>query len=201
MGAISRRGSAFAWTRQWLSPLPRRPYRYGGAVGPLTPDPDLEARLVDACLALARELGLVGLVSFDFLLADGEAALLEVNPRPGATLEVLDDEAGSLFRAHVEACRGADPASVLEARWRPPAARAAAFLYADRGPITVTRTDWPLWAADRPRPGTAIGARQPVATVLAETTDIGSAEAKCRGRLGLLADMLYEGRNGKGAPQ
>lgn len=201
MGIVSKRGNAFAMSRQWTSPLPKRPYRYGGAVGSLELDADLEARLIDICLALAREFDLVGLVSFDFLVADGEPALLEVNPRPGATLDVFDDASGNLFRAHVEASLGGDPAALLSANWRPPKARAAAFLYADRGTITVPEIAWPAWASDRPRPGSLISRHQPAATVIAEDKDLHAAEYTCRNRLGLLENMLYEGENAKGAPQ
>jgi predicted ATP-grasp superfamily ATP-dependent carboligase len=200
MGMVSKRGNAFAMSRQWTSPLPKRPYRYGGAAGSLELEPDLEARLIDTSLALSRELGLVGLVSFDFLVEGGDAALLEVNPRPGATLDVFDDASGSLFRAHVEACLGGDGASLLKSSWRPPAARAAAFLYADRGPLAVPDIDWPAWAADRPRPGSLISQHQPAATVVAEDTDLHAAERTCRNRLGLLENMLYEGEKPKGAP-
>lgn len=201
MGIVSKRGNAFAMSRQWTSPLPKRPYRYGGAVGSLELDADLEARLIDMSLALSRELNLVGLVSYDFLVSDGEPTLLEVNPRPGATLDVFDDGSGSLFQAHVEACLGGgDPAAVLKSGWRPAAARAAAFLYADRGPITAPAIDWPPWAADRPRPGSPILQHQPLATVLAEATELHVAEDTCRNRLGLLENMLYEGAKAKGAP-
>jgi predicted ATP-grasp superfamily ATP-dependent carboligase len=198
LAVMAKGGSAFALSRQWASPLPKRPYRYGGAAGALVLDADLERRLLGACGALAQDLGLVGLVSFDFLVSDGEAALLEANPRPGATLDVFDDGEGRLFRAHVEACLGGDGASVLKSGWSPPVARAAAFLYADRGPLTILTVQWPAWAADRPRRGSVIAKHQPVATVLAEAATVDEAERLCRQRLGLLEDMLYEGRNGKG---
>src|SRR5690606_18830041 len=109
------------------------PFRYGGAAGSLPLDPDLEARLIEMSLEASEALKLQGLVSFDYLVADGTPALLEVNPRPGATLDVFDDASGTLFKAHVEASRGGDPAALLSADWHPPVARAAAFLYADRG--------------------------------------------------------------------
>lgn len=201
LGLISKRGNAFAMSRQWTSPLPKRPYRYGGAVGSLELDVDLEARLIDISLALADELNLVGLVSFDFLVIDGEPLLLEINPRPGATHDVFDDASGTLFRAHVEACLGGDTAARISSDWHPPPARAAAFLYADRGPLAVPEVDWPDWAADRPRPGSNIAPHQPLATVLADAADVDAAEETCRNRLGVLGDMLYEGRKLEGAPR
>lgn len=200
LGLVSEKSAAFAASRQWTSPLARRPFRYGGAAGSLPLDADLEARLIEASLAVSEALKLKGLVSFDYLVADGVPSLLEVNPRPGATLDVFDDKAGTLFKAHVAAARGGDPAALLSADWHPPVARAAAFLYADRGPLTAPAVDWPDWAADRPQPGSVIGAGQPLATATAEGHDIDAVQAVCAERLGQLETLLYDTTN-QGARQ
>lgn len=201
LGLVSEKSAAFAVSRQWTSPLPRRPFRYGGAAGSLPVDEDLEARLIEMSLAVSDALSLSGIVSFDYLVNDGEPALLEVNPRPGATLDVFDDTSGTLFKAHVEAARGGDPAALLAAEWHPPVARAAAFLYADRGPLTARSVDWPDWAADRPRPGSSIGAGQPLATVIAEGENIDAVQVECVRRLGVLESLLYDTSNQQGARQ
>lgn len=200
-GLIGSGGPAFAFSRQWTSPQPRRPYRYGGAVGPITPDEDLEARLVTLAHDVTNELGLTGLVSLDVLIEDGEPSLLEVNPRPGATLDVFDDGRGSLFRAHIEAARGGDAAEMLMRAWDPPHARAAAILYADRGPLTIPSIDWPDWAADRPQPGSSIAKYQPLATVIADANTPDAAERLCRERLGELENMLYESSTSTNGPR
>jgi predicted ATP-grasp superfamily ATP-dependent carboligase len=192
------RGTAFALTRQWTSPRGRRPYRYGGAVSGVPVDPEMEARLIDAALAVIAEFGLVGLMSFDFLVEGSEVLLLEVNPRPGASLDVLDDAHGSLFAAHVTAARGENPAALLKGRWSPPPAAAAAYLYADRGALAVPALAWPDWTADRPAPGTAVARGQPLATVTAEALTSAEAERLCRERLGALAQLMYEGSNQEG---
>ncbi len=192
LGIVSPQGDAFAFSRQWTSPGPSKPYRYGGATGPLTLDEDLEARLIDTCLTLAREFDLMGIVSFDFLAADGEPLLIEINARPGATLDVFDDAQGTLFAAHIAACTGEDPAQILQNQWHPPAARSVAYLYADQGPVTVNITDWPEWVMDRPAPGSRITARNPIATVKAEAATPDEAECLCFTRMGQLQAMLYD---------
>ena len=192
LGIVSAAGDAFAFSRQSASPHLSQPYRYGGATGPLTLDEDLEARLIDTALTVAREFDLVGLVSFDFVINGDEALLIEVNPRPGATLDVFDDARGTLFSAHIAACTGDNPAELLQRQWDPPAARSAAYLYADRGPLVVNRTEWPEWVMDRPPPGTRIAARNPLLTVAAEAQTPDAAEHLCAERLGQMQTMLYD---------
>jgi predicted ATP-grasp superfamily ATP-dependent carboligase len=175
-------------SRQWCTETEPKPFRYGGAAGPLRPNTDVSAAMFAAVEAVSHALGLIGLLSFDFILADGVSYLLDVNPRPSATLDIFDDANGSLFLAHIAACAG--ESVTLPA---PPTrgARAAAILYADQGPLTVNRLAWPNWVADRPRPGTRIPRARPIATVSGDGADATGAEQKCRQRLEELAHMLY----------
>ena len=173
-------------SQQWSVGAPPRPYRYGGAVGPVHPAPAVAAAMQDAAERLCIHLGLVGLVAFDFLLADATAYLLEVNPRPGATLDVFDDAEGTLFKAHVAACTGGNPPLPSLG-----GARAAAILYADRGPLVAKSLVWPQWTADRPHPGTRIPRYRPVATVFASAPTPQTAHDMCRQRLDELGEMLY----------
>lgn len=196
-GIVSRRGFGLGFTRQWVSPKPHRPYRWGGAVGPIILDADAEARMIDVAVSLTPRLGLVGLVAFDFLVVDGEPLLLEVNPRPGASLDVMDDAGGSLFGAHLEACL--DPQSRAPLSLAPPAegARAVAYLYADRGPIQVPDIAWPAWTADRPRPGARLPQFAPIATITAGGAAPDIARESCGRRAAQLQQMLYETGQGR----
>jgi predicted ATP-grasp superfamily ATP-dependent carboligase len=177
-----------SFSRQWTVGAEPRPYRYGGATGPVPLDAPTRARMTAAAEAVCGPLHLVGLVSFDFLLAGDDLYLLEVNPRPGATLDVFDDQMGSLFGAHIAACRGEAfglcplPAS---------GARAAGILYADQGALVPAVSEWPSWTADRPMPGTRVPPHRPIATVLAAGENAPAAELNCRQRLDELALMLY----------
>ncbi|MCH9808207.1 MAG: ATP-grasp domain-containing protein [Alphaproteobacteria bacterium] len=186
----SARGTAFAFTQSWCSPTKREPFRYGGTVSVDQMDADLEARLIDTCLSLIKPLQLVGLVSFDFLIDEGgEAFLIEVNPRPGASLDVLDDQSGTLFKAHLAACRGEDSTDVLAKTWRP-SAKACAYLYADDGALSVGDIDWPEWVSDRPRNGQKIAAGGPIATVHANGQIAADAARNCHQRLTKLKAVL-----------
>jgi predicted ATP-grasp superfamily ATP-dependent carboligase len=171
--ADGRRGRVLGWSAQWAAPADRlHPFRWAGAAQPAMPAPGIVAAVSAALDPLVAASGLVGLASLD-LLVDVEAFhVLEVNPRPGATLDVFDGSgAGSLMAQHLAACEGAPAPS-----WSPPlAARAMAVVYADR-PLAVPRgLAWPDWAADRSPDGTRFAPGDPVCTVLAEADDADAA--------------------------
>jgi predicted ATP-grasp superfamily ATP-dependent carboligase len=157
---------------QWPDPLADAPFRYGGAVRPAGLAAPVETALHDAARAIVEANRLVGLNSVDFLVEDQDWHLIEVNPRPGATLDIFDDENGSLFKLHIEACRG----RLLNERRSFPGAAAAAIVYARRDLPSMPEFDWPNWTADRQPPGTAIATGAPICTVLARAND--PAEAR-----------------------
>jgi len=190
LAVTSRGGVAMELSRQWTAPSAKRPYRYGGAVL-VDYDENILAhtKMVTAAATLVEVLDPAGLVSFDFLVDGAEVSLLEVNPRPGATLDIFDDLKGNLFRAHVEAGLGHN---LWQHRELPAVqSRAAALLYADRGGLIAGVIDWPDWASDRPAPGTRIRGETPIATVHAQGNGDVEAEAQVRARLSTLEDLVY----------
>jgi predicted ATP-grasp superfamily ATP-dependent carboligase len=181
------------FSRQWASPGEGAPFRYGGAAGPMPVPEPLASVLFGEAVRLSGALGLVGLVSFDWLAAGEDHVLLEVNPRPGATLDVFDDGAGALFSAHVAASLGQDPVP----RSPPIRARAAAIAWADASHVTVPPLAWPAWAADRSAPGTVIPKGGPLCTVTAEAGDADEAAALALRRVAEIGRMLYPASGGK----
>ncbi|MBS0252031.1 MAG: ATP-grasp domain-containing protein [Proteobacteria bacterium] len=192
IGALSTQAgtaaSSFALSRQWTSPSPAHPYRFGGCVSQPAIDVSLSAEMIGCARKLCEKLQLRGLASFDFIVEQGVAYLLEVNPRPGASLDVLDDRSGSLFARHIAACTGAPVASQQNDS---SPAKAMAILHADRGPITLGYTPWPNWSADRGTPGTFVPLGAPLATAFAEASTADAAEALARQRLAELEDLIY----------
>jgi predicted ATP-grasp superfamily ATP-dependent carboligase len=152
------------FSTQWSSPSPANPFRYGGAVRPAPLTPELTDTLTTIVQRLTSLIGLVGLNSFDFLVHDRTFHLIEINPRPGATIDIFEPPGNdSLFALHADACRGLlpDRAPVLDG------AAASAVVYA---PVDIPRLpsfDWLDWSADRPIAGSFISAQSPLCTVLA----------------------------------
>ena len=154
--------AVLGFSTQWASPTPAQPYRFGGAVAPADIAPATADLLTDAVRRLVAAVPLVGLNSADFLVADDRFWLLEINPRPGATLDIFAPDDRSLFALHVDACRGVRAPELA----RPTRARASAIVYAEQD-IRVGALDWPDWTADRPHAGSVVNAGEPLCTVLA----------------------------------
>lgn len=172
--ADGRHAIVLGFSVQWAAPTPRHPYRYAGAARPAPIAPHIADTMTAAVQRLCAELALVGLNSFDFLLDGATFLLLEINPRPGATLDIFEPDEGSLFALHVDACRGTLPD-------RPPsymAAKAGAILYADKTIAAVPAFDWPDWTADRPPAGSCVPADTPLCTVMASASSAAFARQR-----------------------
>jgi predicted ATP-grasp superfamily ATP-dependent carboligase len=152
------------FSEQWEAPTPGARWRYGGAARPAELSRDLEARLTESVERVAQCFALRGLGSADFLVNGDEARLLEVNPRPGATLDIFDSEADPLLRIHLEAVLDNRLPTALR---NLQAAATSAIVYATE-PITVPKPMvWQDWTADRPVGGERIDKNRPICTVLA----------------------------------
>jgi uncharacterized protein len=161
--ADGRRANVVGFSSQWASPVVGRPFRYGGAVRPAPLSPVVAEALAAGAERLAEAIPLVGLNSVDFLINGDEFWLLEVNPRPGATLDIFEPPEGSLFALHLAACEGELPLktpSVCDAA-------AAAIVYAEHDLPLLPHLDWPNWTADRAQGGIAVQAGDPLCTVCA----------------------------------
>src|SRR5260221_443019 len=156
-------GGEFAqgFREQWAHPTTRPPVRYAGPLRPADIAPGLAERHGQSACRLAAALSLTGLNSADFMVDGDDFWILEINPRPGATLDIFEDDEASLFSLHMRACAGDLPDEAP----RLGGAKASAIFYAERDVIAPERFEWPDWSADRPNAGIAIKAGEPVCTV------------------------------------
>ena len=165
------------------------PYLYGGAVGQIPLPPTVEADLRIRLDALVSATGLVGLNGIDFLLHEESWSVLEVNPRPTATMELYDpDYDRGLFDAHLRACDGALPPGTAPAR----AARASTIVHATLPWQLRDGFGFASWCHDIPQPGTRFTPGDPVCSVLAEGVDASSALALVRERQLAIERMILE---------
>lgn len=166
------------FSRQWPSPSPNAPFRYGGAVRLLRFNRK-KKRLIEGWLnALANRAGLVGLCSADFVDGPDGLHLIEINPRPGATLDIFDSEHTPLLTQHLHAVRGREPEL--------PAYRgttASVIAYASHSIANFPALDWPPFTADHQMPGTTLNAGDPVCTVFARAPSAAAAERAAKARV------------------
>jgi uncharacterized protein len=169
--ADGHRAEIIGFSAQWRSPTPASPFRYGGAVGPIDVGAAQGEEIARSLACIAAKLGLVGLNSADFVVSDDTVWLIEINPRPGATLDVFEPDQGALLVNHLAACEGRLVTVPLGSELK-----AAQVVYAPCDIVTSnSRRNWPDWMADRPLPGTRVAAGDPLCTVLASGATVESA--------------------------
>jgi len=147
---------------QWTAGVAQcAPYCYGGAVSGIVLSETVQARIATLLGRLVRATGLVGLNGLDFLLDGTEPCVLEINPRPTATIDLYDaDFENGLLALHLRACRGELP----DIR-RPDRSRAHAIVYAPAAFRVPARMRWPEWCTDIPEGGSLVPAGAPICSV------------------------------------
>jgi predicted ATP-grasp superfamily ATP-dependent carboligase len=163
------------WTARHLG----QPFLFVGAVNRAGLSPIQRDRVEAFVARLVRAVGLKGLNSLDFML-DGETCrVLEINPRPSATMALYEgDFPEGLLARHIRACRGE-----LGEPWEAGAkVRAFRAIFARRDVQVPEAMAWPEWCADRPVPGSSVAAGTPLCTVEAEGRDSREVEHSIRQR-------------------
>jgi predicted ATP-grasp superfamily ATP-dependent carboligase len=146
----------------WVEAMPDAPFFFAGAVNRAGLSPIQQNQVGNYIARLATACSLVGLNSLDFVLDDDIVRVLELNPRPSATLMLYDDDfPEGLMQAHIQACRGCIAHEVkVESQ-----VRAFRIVYAPRAIVVPAEFAWPEWCLDRPHAGVRIAGGEPLCTV------------------------------------
>lgn len=169
-----------------------RPYVFRGAVGPVVAGDAVHAVVDHALAVLVPRYRLRGLGSLDFLLHDdGAAEVLEVNPRPPATLSLYPRIGrGGPWGAHLEACR----ARRLPPRPAPAGVRGVETVFAAApcrwGDAAACLASGATHLHDLPAAGTVFAAGEPVCTLSAEGTAADAVQAALARRAADLLNLL-----------
>ncbi|MBA4188830.1 MAG: hypothetical protein C0467_12600 [Planctomycetaceae bacterium] len=160
------------------------PFLYCGSIGPVEIPPGVLGSQIRACQGIA----LPGLGNLDFILHNGQAVPVELNPRYSASIEVLEHAIGCSFVTHqLDPAQRADCCVVGKAIYYAP----HDINFPASGPwdadLATPFDPWRLPAfADIPAAGSVISAGQPVITLLVS----GSSPTQCQERLQSRAQEL-----------
>lgn len=181
---------------QRIAAHPDGPYLFQGAAGPAPLAPAVAGRLTEVLHCTVRETGVVGLNSLDFLLDGQDLLVLEVNPRPSASMALYADlHPAGLMHAHLEACRGALPPSQQPAVAEGgQAVRGFRLVLAAHPALVDTTLTATLtragWCHDIPVPGTRIPVGQPFCTVSATASTMTGVDVALRRRANQIQTLL-----------
>lgn len=199
MLASGERLQILGFTEQWVAPSRPAPFRYGGAAGPIALPAEMAEDITAALARLVAATELRGLVSADLLIDETGWTLLEINPRPGATLDVFDHAPPPpLLGLHLAACAGVPPEVAMRRPDDGFPARAAGLLYAPQG-FEMPDLACPTHIADRAAPGTRFRAGDPVCTVIAEGVSAAAARQAMDERRAAFWERLRPARRRRAA--
>lgn len=164
--------------RQLVQPIGSHPYVYCGVVGPVPLQAGLRRTIERDLRVLAAAFGLRGLGSLDLVVDSDTCVVLEINPRPPASVALYPDAGGGVLTAHVRACRDEPLQPVAAAS---DTVRGTEIVFARRALKLDAATAAVIAARpgchDLPAAGTSFDAGDPVCSVDADGADADAVEA------------------------
>ncbi len=119
-----------------------------------------KARVTDWLDKIVPVFMLKGLNSLDFIQSGVNSYVLEINPRPSASMQLYD---GDLIIDHIRASQG----ELSDYNFVQNGYSAYQIVYADRDVLIPEAFLWPDWCMDLPEPGSLIQTGQPVCSIIA----------------------------------
>ena len=185
--ANGRKFKIIGFNTQWTRQLGNHPFCFSGIMNFTDLTDAQKEQLADYLEKLVKSAPLLGLGSIDFILEDGHCKVLEINPRPSASLALYDLEyPRGLLNAHVRAADGQQLDDVV----MPKCIRAMETVYAHRICVVPERPSWPIWIKDRPWPKCIIKPDAPLCTITASGVTRSFIEKQLEYRKNKLSDWL-----------
>jgi predicted ATP-grasp superfamily ATP-dependent carboligase len=187
--ADGRRARVIGFNEQWTVGVRHcAPYCYGGAASQAPLPQQTQRRIASLLDDLVQASGLIGLNGLDFILAGDKSFVLEINPRPTATIDLYDADVDcGMLALHLRACRGELPKVSVAS-----VARAHAIVYAAVALRVPVGIEWPEWCTDLPEGGSVIPMGAPVCSVHAHAATSAEARELVLARRSRMEDSLWE---------
>jgi predicted ATP-grasp superfamily ATP-dependent carboligase len=150
-----------------------RKFWYCGNITPGFPGEHVDTCVEAMCTVMTHHFRLKGSCGIDFVVhPGGHPYLMEVNPRPQATLELLERVYGvNMVVLHENAFRGL--LDVSSTRPGTPRTWGKAIVYAEKDTVMPDTSEWLdySWIKDIPHPSELILKSEPICTVIADGSD------------------------------
>jgi predicted ATP-grasp superfamily ATP-dependent carboligase len=185
--ADGRNVRVIGWQWQLLAASRELPWRYGGVITANDLPAAVRERIATALAAIVGRVPLRGLAGLDFLVDGDKVEVLELNPRPTASISLYPQH--DLFGMHLAACAGAMPTAALPAG---ATLRGEAVLYAPQRMRVDGDFPWPEGCADIPAATADFALGEPVCTVGAEAESIRSLRLRLAHRQRSLLNTMME---------
>jgi predicted ATP-grasp superfamily ATP-dependent carboligase len=167
------------FNRQQVQAIGECPFVFSGVVGPVPPSEAMQRSIGGAVRALAREFRVRGLASLDFVMHGDDAEVIELNPRPPASLALYPRVGGhGALHAHRLACQqGVLPPAPAAAD----GVRGSAIVFASRAlrlddGVAERIARWP-GAHDLPHAGAVFMPGDPLCSLSARGADAAQVQA------------------------
>ena len=118
--------------------------------------------ITDWLKKLVPVFGLKGLNSLDFIQAGNKSSVLEINPRPSASMQLYD--AGLLY-SHIQASLGELTDYSINSGYT-----GYQIIYAEQDVLIPQGLLWPAWCMDLPEFGVICRTGQPICSIIAHQT-------------------------------
>jgi uncharacterized protein len=179
--ANGRDAVLLGFNEQIVRPLGALPWVYHGVLGPVPVTEAVRSEVGAALRALTPTFALRGLGSLDFLLDGDRVLILELNPRPPASLALYRRVgSGGVLGAHLRACQHGELPALARSVSAP--VHGHQIVFAPRA-LRLDAATLACWAAgvylhDQPRAATRFACGEPVCSVSASGADADSVKTE-----------------------
>lgn len=164
------------------------PFLYSGAIGQASVHDAMRGQVEQVVEKLVTRLGLRGINSIDFIHNDAGSFVIDLNPRPTATLELYEHlMPDGWLKLHIAACRGELPVMPIVASAE---MRGHLIVYAPQTIEIPIEMPWPRWIKDRPGSGARVRQGAPVCSLYAKGATVTEVETLLRQRRDEILQML-----------
>ena len=162
--ANEQKQQVFGFNTQWTVNLSEsQEFTFSGIINGCTLLGNQKALITDWLKKLVPALKLKGLNSLDFIQAGEKSLVLEINPRPSASMQLYDAD---LFNRHIMASLGVLTDYSLHSGYT-----GYQIVYAEQDILIPDAFAWPDWCMDLPQIGVLCRTGQPICSIIAHQNE------------------------------